>query len=1559
MSDDVIKQIPTLLENPVIIMQSLQSESRVTVLGEVYDSNGKPVLAVLELRPKNRGNIVLDEIKIASTYGKNNVQSLIDRSDVLYIDPDKNRTNNWLAHNRLQLPLGQLNYGSIKRITYPDGNVNSDSMQSGEKYSSKGVVHDGNSLLSGDMGRRDGEGAGKQTESMAGRPGETTEAGRARERSQADRRVYAENVRANGQVKTERFGNVQCDFIQEEAYNDEMRAIAEENKKRGIKTTRFFVGQGRRAFSNVPFRGVIVNGDTVFICYDHETYTPEQINRHELCHKDYNTSDIQRLKNIIKNALSVSEKHKIINELYKKYYEVYNGNEEKIFEEFVCDVLSGMSQYTAQFEQLAKEYWSSNEAAESAYDAGIYAQSIDAGGDTDSNFSADSTYPSWVYETLDGGELRKLESALMDIRIGNDGRFVRARNGAYIVQTDNKLIYTNGNYDNPEISKIIEFHDNYETNIDDARRMIYGAEKRGEARYRSTLQAIEDAFGKGFLYVRTDSTNAGFTGKRKGRNSGENTRNRSKKSQRAERDRRIIEAARRGISFDDEGNPDVRFSSDTVYPSWVYETLDGGELRKLESALMDIRIGNDGRFVRTRGGEYIVQTDNKLIYTNGNYDNPEISKVIAFNDNYETNIDEARRKIYDAEKRGEAGYREAVQAIEIAFGTGFLDEITGENFRADGRFAGGRKGRTGGSTAGNRSKSAQRRERTRRIIEAARRGISFDDKGNPNVRFSLDEGSDYIFQELETEEEYDKAFAQLLERYGSIPKGERPAREISVPKKIAKDRPVSQFARTMMEAGVTPDETVSEFEKMILNGTMTHEVITNKSAQEHAEERINYLGYEDALKEWDSLVENDKVDKNVMALGMLLYNTAVTNKDTRTAMKLASDLVGNATKAGQALQSTRMLKMMTPDGQLYFIEKSVQKLLKELKEKLGKRFSGNIEINEELAKKFLEAKTEEERNKIYDEICQDIADQIPTTWRDRLDSWRYLAMLGNPRTHIRNIAGSAVFYPAVRIKNYIGAALERTARVETQDRTKSVRKSKAAKDFAKLDSAKVERMLKGQNAKYAITDDIESKRKIFQSKAFAWLEKARKKNFDFLEKEDWWFLRSHYEDALARVITARKINPQFLSSGTKEANDLLAKVRDIAIKEAQAATYRDANAAAEAFSAFKNRLARGNQGARVANVFFEGLMPFTKTPANILKQGIYYSPVGLVQGIYQVGVSLRSGAVTATDAINSLSRGLTGTGILFLGMLLNSLGLIKGRGEDEDKEDDFNTLVGEQDYALIFGDKSYTIDWMAPISLPLFVGVEVFSALKDDGATLSDVVGAMEGITDPMLELSVLQGISSTISSASYSKNNALTSVLSNMLQSYVGQFFPTVGGQIARSIDNKRRLVYFTDKNSSVPPIVQTTLNQILAKVPGATRFLQAQVDQWGREKNYGGTVERLLENTISPGYYSEENYTYVDKELKKLYDRTKESSVLPSNAQKTITQDKVTYYLNAYQYTEFSKLRGKQAFENVYKVLTGKEYSKANDEKKIKLIKKCYDDAQQFAKEQMFKRGILKQKS
>ena len=133
LKDDIVKQIPSLINNPILIMQSKSHDSRLTLFGEVYDGDGLPIMVVLELMPANRKNtVILDEIKVTSTHSrkdKNNpssmlqTQNLINSSDIYYIEPNKNRTNNWLMLNRLQLPLSISNYGPIKMITYPSEKV--------------------------------------------------------------------------------------------------------------------------------------------------------------------------------------------------------------------------------------------------------------------------------------------------------------------------------------------------------------------------------------------------------------------------------------------------------------------------------------------------------------------------------------------------------------------------------------------------------------------------------------------------------------------------------------------------------------------------------------------------------------------------------------------------------------------------------------------------------------------------------------------------------------------------------------------------------------------------------------------------------------------------------------------------------------------------------------------------------------------------------------------------------------------------------------------------------------------------------------------------------------------------------------------------------------------------------------------------------------------------------------------------------------------------------------------------------------------------------------------
>ena len=142
MTKEIIKQVPYVLEHPVMVLHSDTSRnadyaSRIYMFGEVYDATGKPVDVSLELLPTSRKGLELDNIMVTSAYGKRNVQGLLNRDQILYIDPNKKRTDTWLADNRLQLPLRITKYGSIASLRYDEGNVKSVSVIGNETERTK------------------------------------------------------------------------------------------------------------------------------------------------------------------------------------------------------------------------------------------------------------------------------------------------------------------------------------------------------------------------------------------------------------------------------------------------------------------------------------------------------------------------------------------------------------------------------------------------------------------------------------------------------------------------------------------------------------------------------------------------------------------------------------------------------------------------------------------------------------------------------------------------------------------------------------------------------------------------------------------------------------------------------------------------------------------------------------------------------------------------------------------------------------------------------------------------------------------------------------------------------------------------------------------------------------------------------------------------------------------------------------------------------------------------------------------------------------------------------
>ena len=808
-----------------------------------------------------------------------------------------------------------------------------------------------------------------------------------------------------------------------------------------------------------------------------------------------------------------------------------------------------------------------------------------------------------------------------------------------------------------------------------------------------------------------------------------------------------------------------------------------------------------------------------------------------------------------------------------------------------------------------------------------------------------------------------KTYDELIEKYGIIPSGERPHRDIQVPRKTSKNKKVSQTVRTILEAGATPDEAVPTIEKMVEDGVFSYESYSDKEAISNAEGYIKKYGWSESYKDWMDAVNKGEVSKDITTTGWVLYNNAANRAATETgdarkqaiqeSLNILDAMVRHQRSAAQALQATRILKKLSPETQLYGVQKSVQAFQKELTDKYGKK-APELKIDEELAEQFINAQTPEERAEVEKEIYKDIGRQMPSRFIDKWNAWRYLAMLGNPRTHIRNILGNAGFAPVVIAKDLTATAIEsvvhRVSGKKTVRGKSIVWGSKADRALLKAawsDYDNVSDMVSngGKYNDYALANQqIEEGRQIFKFKPLEW---ARKGNSKALEAEDVWFSKPHYAYALAQYCKANNITAEQIARGKA-----IAPAREYAIKEAQKATYKDTNAFSQFVSELGRKGTKKNIVTKSASAVLDGILPFRKTPANILVRGLEYSPIGLLNGLTYDLVQVGKGKMSSSEAIDHISAGLTGTGLLALGVCLAAQGLVRGHGEDEEKEKKFKEMQGHQAYSLeLPSGESVTLDWLAPEALPFFVGVNVWESTNgaDEETNFSAILQSLTHITEPMLEMSCLQGVNDLFEGIGYASSNdtsALMAVLTSAVTSYLTQGLPTLGGQAERTSEDERMTTY-TEKNEFLTGDMQYTLGKASAKIPFWDYNQIPYIDAWGRKEASGTALKRGLNNFLNPAYTSTIESSKMEEELLRLYDKTGEDGVFPERADKYFMVDGERKDLTADEYVRYATLKGQKSYKAVSDLVNSRAYKKLSDEEKVKAIKEAYDYANQKAKQ------------
>ena len=791
-------------------------------------------------------------------------------------------------------------------------------------------------------------------------------------------------------------------------------------------------------------------------------------------------------------------------------------------------------------------------------------------------------------------------------------------------------------------------------------------------------------------------------------------------------------------------------------------------------------------------------------------------------------------------------------------------------------------------------------------------------------------------------------YEALKEKYGYIPAGERAYREVQVPKKTADDKYVSRTIRTVLEAKATPDAMVPTLERMVAKGEFSYDRYTDKQAISDAESRIKTEGWQKTLNKWKNSTK-EGISKENTAIGWALYNNAANSGDVETAIDVLDTIVKRQRNAAQALQATRLLKQQDPGTQLYAAQRSVENLTEDLKKQYGEK-APDLKIDRDLAEKFLNAKDDDARTEAMKGIYRDIGRQMPSRFIDKWNAWRYLSMLGNPRTHVRNIVGNVGFVPAVTVKNVIGAGIESAANAVSGGkvgRTKAILTTKDAGliKAAWSDYANIREQALGSgkyNDNVNVRQEIEEGRTVFKLKP---LEAMRKFNGTALDAEDAWFSKPHYAAALAQFCKANGITAEQVAGGKG-----IEAAREYAIREAQKATYRDTNAFSQMISDL-GRYRGDNKMKRLGSTLTEGILPFRKTPANILVRGVEYSPIGFLKSISYDLVQVQKGNMQATEMIDRAAAGLTGTGLMMLGLYMAKEGILRGSGGDDEKKKKFDELQGHQEYALEMPNgTSITLDWLAPEALPFFVGANLYEQMQANNGylTMSDMLQAASNVTDPLLSMSCLQSLNDVFDAVGYASSgdtNALTSAVASAATSYLTQGIPTVFGQAERTGESTRMTTY-TDKNKFLTSDMQYALGKSSARIPGVDYGQIPFIDAWGRTESSGGVGERAFNNFVNPAYTSKVSGSKMEDELSRLYKATGETKVLPQRAPKSFTVNKENKQLTGDEYVKYATKRGQTSYKIISELTGLASYKAMSDGDKADAVAKAYEYANAVGK-------------
>jgi hypothetical protein len=340
---------------------------------------------------------------------------------------------------------------------------------------------------------------------------------------------------------------------------------------------------------------------------------------------------------------------------------------------------------------------------------------------------------------------------------------------------------------------------------------------------------------------------------------------------------------------------------------------------------------------------------------------------------------------------------------------------------------------------------------------------------------------------------------------------------------------------------------------------------------------------------------------------------------------------------------------------------------------------------------------------------------------------------------------------------------------------------------------------------------------------------------------------------------------------------------------------------ASRYQTFTNPLGKYGQTVQSATVqmpFLKLIMPFIRTPTNIIKYVGMRSPLAPMAKSWRADVA--AGGARADLAIARAGMGST---MMMMAGLWAEDGVITGKGPADRGVRDAMRRQGWQPYSIKVGDKYYSYNRLDPLGMMLGLAADTMTVSKygDDLAAKEAAGTVMIALAQNLTSKSYLSGVADLVNMIDDPVRYG-----DRYLNRMAGTLIPMTSGvaQVERVVDPTVRHAW-------------TAMDSIIGRIPGWSEELPPRRNLWGSPIVLEGG---LGWDMVTPIYTSTEKTNAVDAEIVN-------NEINLTMPKKAFGQGDFAVPLKPKEYDRYIQLAGEPAFKELETFVKSKGYQQLSE--------------------------------